>query len=130
MLAPKAVRWLGLLALCAAYVQGGLTKLLDFHGALAEMRHFGLLPAMPFAIAVIVTELLASVLILSGRGRWFGAIWLAGFTLVSTFVANRFWEISVQPDRFMMTNAFFEHLGLCGAFVLVACYDLRQEARE
>jgi uncharacterized membrane protein YphA (DoxX/SURF4 family) len=50
---------------------------------------------------------------------------LAAFTLVATFIANRFWEIP-QPERFMVENAFFEHLGLVGAFVLVAWYDLRQ----
>ncbi len=29
-------------ALCAAYVQGPLTKIFDFNGTLAEMDHFGL----------------------------------------------------------------------------------------
>jgi uncharacterized membrane protein YphA (DoxX/SURF4 family) len=47
------------------------------------------------------------------------------FTLIVTFVANRFWEISL-PDRFMIENAFFEHLGLVGGFLLVAWYDLRE----
>ena len=56
----------------------------------------------------------------------YGARMLAknpGFTLVATFIANRFWEIE-PPARFMMANSFFEHLGLVGAFVLVAYYDL------
>ena len=75
--------------------------------------------------ATIVTELAGSALILSGVYRWVGAIGLAGFTLIATFVANRFWEIP-QPDRFMVENAFFEHLGLVGGFLLVAWYDLRQ----
>ncbi|WP_374632094.1 DoxX family protein [Ferrovibrio sp.] len=130
VLAPRGILWLALLGLCAAYLQGGLTKLFDFAGAVAEMQHFGLLPAAPFAVAVIVTELLGAAMILSGCGRWLGALWLAGFTLISTFVANRFWEITAQPDRFMMTNAFFEHLGLCGGLLLVAWYDLRQETRR
>ena len=39
-----AVRLLALLLLCAAYVQGPVTKILDFQGALAEMSHFGLTP--------------------------------------------------------------------------------------
>ena len=39
-----AVRWLALLALCGAYLQGGLVKLMDFNGAQAEMAHFGLQP--------------------------------------------------------------------------------------
>jgi len=55
----------------------------------------------------------------SGVYRWLGALGLAGFTLIAPFVANRFWEIP-QPDRFMIENAFFEHLGLVGALLLVA----------
>ena len=42
--ARPAMRWLGLLGLCAAYLQGGLNKLLDFPGAVAEAAHFGLPP--------------------------------------------------------------------------------------
>src|SRR5882757_10897183 len=119
------VHFIALLGLCAAYLQGGGQKLLDFNGAVGEARHFGLVPAVPIAIATIVTELGASVLILSGYYRWVGALWLAGFTLVATFVANRFWEIP-QPERFMAENSFFEHIGLIGGFVLVAWYDLRE----
>lgn len=125
-LAPAVIRWIGLLGLCAAYLQGGLNKLTDFGGAVAEMQHFGLAPAAPFAVAVIVTELLGSLLILSGRLRWFGALWLGGFTFISTFLANRYWEVAAQPDRFMLANAFYEHLGLVGGFLLVAWWDLRE----
>lgn len=123
--AVPAIRFVALLGLCAAYLQGGLTKLLDFGGAVAEAQHFGLPFAPVIAGATIVIELAGSALILSGVYRWIGAIGLAGFTLIATFVANRFWEIP-QPDRFMVENAFFEHLGLGGGFLLVAWYDLRQ----
>jgi uncharacterized membrane protein YphA (DoxX/SURF4 family) len=71
----------------------------------AEAQHFGLPLAPITAGATIVTELAASALVLTGIYRWFGALWLAIFTLIATFVANRFWEIPV-PDRFMVENAF------------------------
>ena len=64
-----AMRFVAYLGLCAAYLQGGLVKLGDFPGAIAEMQHFGLAPAPLFAVLVIVLELGASVLILSGRMR-------------------------------------------------------------
>jgi len=120
-----SVRWLALLGLCAAYLQGGLNKAIDFPVAIAEMNHFGLSPAAPLAIAVIALELGASVLVLTGFYRWLGALALAGFTLFATFVALRFWEMS-PPERFMAANSFFEHLGLVGGFVLVAWHDLQQ----
>eukprot|EP01035_Chromulina_nebulosa_P002835 gene2835-3869_t len=121
--ASHAVRWLALLCLCAAYLQGGLVKLLDFSGAIAEMQHFGLKPEMPLAVATIALELGASLLILTGIYRWVGALSLAGFTLVATFLANRFWEMA-PPERFMTANSFFEHIGLIGGFLLVAWHDL------
>lgn len=127
-LAP-AVRWVALLGLCAAYIQGGLTKAFDFQGALAEMTHFGLSPAGFFAVLVIVLEIAASLMILSGRLRWLGALALAAFTLGATFMANRFWEM-VPPERFGATNSFFEHLGLIGGFLLVAWHDLQPRERS
>lgn len=124
--APWA-RWIALLGICSAYLQGGLSKALNFPGAIAEMQHFGLAPAAPLAIATIVVELGAALMILAGWWRWLGALMLAGFTLCATFVANRFWELS-PPEQSMVMNAFFEHFGLVGAFLLIAWHDLRAQA--
>ncbi|CAB3628452.1 DoxX family protein [Achromobacter marplatensis] len=120
-----AVRWLALLALCGAYVQGGLVKLMDFNGAQAEMAHFGLHPAHLAAAAVILLELGASALVLTGRLRWLGALALAGFTAAAALMANRYWEAPADA-RFMTMNAFYEHIGLAGAWVLVAWHDLTE----
>lgn len=128
LLHSPLLHWLCLLLLCAAYLQGGLTKLSGFDGAVAEMRHFGLAPAAPLAALVILGELGASLMILSGRGRWLGAAWLALFTLGATLIANRYWEMQGM-ERFMAANAFYEHLGLAGAFLLVACQDLERRGR-
>src|SRR5882724_7539334 len=119
------VHFIALLGLCAAYIQGGLDKLFDFNAAVAETQSFGLPFAAAATAATIVTELAGSALILTGIYRWLGALWLAGFTLFATFVANRFWEM-VPPQRFMVENSFFEHLGLVGGFLLVAWLDLRK----
>lgn len=123
-------RTLALLALCAAYIQGPLTKLFDFQGAIAEMEHFGLHPVVLFAVAVIVFELTASAMILSGFLRWLGALALAVFTLLATFIALRFWEMPAGMERMMATNAFFEHFGLVGAFIIVAITDLTKGAAK
>src|ERR1700678_3895755 len=123
-LATPAVRWVALLGLCSAYLQGGIVKLTDINGAAAEMSDFGLSPAMPFAMAVIALELVASVAILTGYWRWLGAIALGAFTVGATFMANRYWELGA-PERVATENAFYEHLGLAGGFLLVAWHDLR-----
>jgi uncharacterized membrane protein YphA (DoxX/SURF4 family) len=67
------------------------------------------------------------VLILTGLLRWLGALTLAGFTLVSTLIALRFWEQPAGKARHADANAFFEHLGLIGGFLLVAWVDLAQD---
>ncbi|HJV03100.1 MAG TPA: DoxX family protein [Burkholderiaceae bacterium] len=124
-LGNRVLPWLAYLGLCAAYLQGGLVKLLDFPSAVAEMTHFGLAPAPLFAVAVIALELGASAMILSGRARWLGALGLAGFTLLATALALRFWEMPAGHERWAAANAFFEHLGLAGGLLLVAWLDLR-----
>ncbi|NLS07019.1 DoxX family protein [Rhizobium sp. P32RR-XVIII] len=128
--ASRSVEFIALLGLCSAYIQGPLVKIFDFNGAMAEMDHFGLRPTMFFAVAVIVFELAMSALILAGVFRWAAALALAGFTLFATFLAVRFWELPQGMERSMAMNTFFEHLGLAGAFVLVALYDLRGKAAE
>jgi len=127
--ATPAVRWVALLGLCAAYLQGGIVKLANINGAVAEMNHFGVSPAMPFAIAVIALELVASVAILTGYWRWLGALALGAFTVAASFMANRYWELA-SPGRFGAENVFYEHLGLAGGFLLVAWHDLDRRHRE
>ncbi|MDR7008883.1 putative membrane protein YphA (DoxX/SURF4 family) [Paraburkholderia strydomiana] len=117
------MRWIALLGLCSAYLQGGLVKALDFSGAVTEMAHAGLAPAAPIAVVTIALELAAPLAILTGRFRWLGALALAAFTLMATFLVNRFWEMA-PPNRMATANAFFEHLGLMGGFLLVAWHDL------
>jgi uncharacterized membrane protein YphA (DoxX/SURF4 family) len=129
VVAAPAIRTVALVALCAAYIQGPLTKVFDFEGALAEMNHFGPPPTTVFALGVIVFELTASAMVISGFLRWIGALALAGFTFLATLIALGFWEMPPGMDRTMATNAFFEHIGLIGAFVIVAAIDLTRGDR-
>jgi uncharacterized membrane protein YphA (DoxX/SURF4 family) len=119
LLTSPIIRWIALLALCAAYLQGGFDKAMDFAAAEAELTRFGVTPAGPFAALTIVVELGGSFLILSGFYRWLGALGLAGFTLFASMLANQFWSIP-GPEHIPVENAFFEHIGLAGGFLLVA----------
>ena len=126
VLASRSLRYIAYLGLCAAFLQGGLVKLTDFPGAIREMTHFGLSPAPVFAVAVIVLQLGASAMILTGRLRWVGALALAVFTLLATGLALRFWELPPGQERFVAANAFFEHLGMVGGLLLIAALDLQE----
>lgn len=116
-------RWTGLLArlaLVGAYLLGGIVKATDWPAAVAEQAHFGMHPAAVFAALTIAVEIVGPLLILSGRLVWLGAGMLGVFTLLAAVTANAFWLLPAGQERFMATNAFFEHLGLIGGFVLAA----------
>ncbi|MGN7999190.1 DoxX family protein [Sphingomonas sp. 22176] len=112
--------FLARLLLVGAYLLGGLVKLTDWQGAVAEQAHFGMHPPALWAALTIAIELIGPVLILTGRWVWLGAGMLGVFTLLAAFTANAFWTMPPGPERFGATNAFFEHLGLIGGFVLAA----------
>lgn len=107
------------LLLVGAYLVGALAKLGDWPGAVAEQAHFGMTPPALWAGVTIAVELIGPALILVGRLVWLGAGMLGVFTVLAACLANPFWALQ-GPARFAATNAFFEHLGLAGGFVLAA----------
>ena len=107
------------LMLVSAYLLGGVVKLADWPAAVAEQAHFGMSPPAFWAAATIAVEIAGSLLILSGRLVWLGAVLLGGFTVLAALVANAFWTME-GAERFASTNAFFEHIGLAGGFVIAA----------
>jgi uncharacterized membrane protein YphA (DoxX/SURF4 family) len=116
-------RWTGFLArlaLVGAYLLGGIVKASDWTAAVAEQAHFGMHPPAPWAALTVAIEIVGPLLILSGRLVWLGAGMLGVFTLFAAITANAFWAMPAGQERFMATNAFFEHLGLIGGFVLAA----------
>lgn len=127
-----ALRWTGFVArllLVGAYLLGGVVKATDWPGAVAEQAHFGMNPPALWAGLTIAVEIIGPLLILSGRLLWFGAGILGVFTVLAAITANAFWTMPPGPDRFMATNAFFEHLGLIGGLIL-ATMIARDEQRD
>ena len=121
-------RWTAFLAqfaLVGAYLLGGFVKLTNFSAATAEQAHFGMHPAALWAALTIAVEIIGPILILSGRVVWLGAGMLGVFTVLAAFDANAFWTMDGQ-ERFMATNAFFEHIGLVGGFILAAIHAERR----
>ena len=106
-------------ALASAYLIGGIAKLSDFPAAVAEQAPFGLQPAPAWAVLAIAVELIGAVLLVAGRLVWLAAGALSVLTAIAMLVANDFWA-QQGHDRFIALNAFFEHFGLIGGFVLAA----------
>jgi uncharacterized membrane protein YphA (DoxX/SURF4 family) len=112
--------FLARLMLVGAYLLGAIVKASDWTAAVAEQAHFGMDPPQLWAALTIAVEIVGPLLILSGRLVWLGAGMLGVFTLLAAVTANAFWAMPAGPARFMATNAFFEHIGLIGGFVLAA----------
>ena len=121
VLALPALDYVARLALASPFLISGIMKLLDFPGAMAEVAGMGLGPAGPFAVAVIVTQLGGSLLLLTRRYCWLGAGLLAGFTIVATLLAHPFWSFAA-PDRGRQTATFFEHVAIVGGFAMAALF--------
>jgi uncharacterized membrane protein YphA (DoxX/SURF4 family) len=112
------------IALTSAYLIGGVQKLVDFPGAVAEQARFSLHPAWLWAVAAITVELAGSALVIVGRWVWLGAGGLGVLTAVAMLTANNFWAMTGH-DHFTALNAFYEHLGLIAGFVLIAVMSVR-----
>jgi uncharacterized membrane protein YphA (DoxX/SURF4 family) len=117
------------IALVSAFLIGGIQKILDFPGAIAEQAHFGLQPAWLWAAAAVIVELGGSVLVIFGRWVWFGAGGLGVLTAIAMFAANDFWA-KTGHDRFIAVNDFFEHLGLIAGLVLVSVLSLHAQGKR
>ena len=120
VLDARAAAHVARLALVSAYLLGAVVKASDFPGAVAEQAHFGMSPPAFWAALTIAVEAVGPLLILTRRWLWLGAGMLGVFTLLAAITANAFWTLPAGHDRFMATNAFFEHMGLIGGLWLVA----------
>lgn len=117
-----ATRWFGYVArtlVTFMFWGSGLSKLIDFQGGVAEMAHFGLQPAVLFNVAVIVTQLGASAMVILNRHAWIGAGALAIFTLLTIPIAHAFWTME-EPMKTFEFYVVAEHVSMVGAMMVVA----------
>lgn len=115
------------LALGAPYLQSGISKSLDFAGARAEVAGFGLPAPALVALAVIATQLVGSILLLTRRWCCLGAGMLAVFTVLATLLAHAFWTFDGLNRAHQMAT-FFEHIAIFGG--LAAAALLAQRAKR
>ncbi|WP_029356435.1 DoxX family protein [Bosea sp. 117] len=111
--------FVGRLLLVFMFLGSGISKLVDFAGAQAEMAQFGLNPPWLFAVLTIITQLAGSVLILLNRATWLGAGALGIFTLLTIPIAHHFWSMEGQMAQMEFYFAI-EHLAVIGGMLLTA----------
>ena len=88
-----------------------------------EMAHFGLNPPVVYGLALIVTCMVGSVLvILGGRLTWLGAGALGVFTALTIPIAHAFWNM--QGDMAMTEfRTVMEHVSIIGGLMVVAAME-------
>lgn len=109
------------------FLIGGIMKLAHWQAGVDEMAAAGLQPAVLFNSATLVTEMGASILVILDRWTWLGAGALGIFTVLSTFLAHRFWDFD-GADRVREFNTFLEHATIAAAFILVAVLSIRSHS--
>jgi transmembrane protein len=117
------------IALTFPFWASGLSKLIDFSGGTAEMAHFGLQPAALFNVAVFVTQLAGSALIIANRYVWLGAGALGVFTFLTIPIVHDFWN---QTGPAATTHLHFasEHLSVIAGLILVAIVSRRAPRQD
>jgi len=114
--------WFALLArivLTFAFWGSGLSKLINFQGGAAEMAMFNLPQPALMNIAVIITQLGGSLLIILNRWTWLGAGALAVFTALTVPLVHRFWALP-EPQATIAFHTFTEHVTVIGALMVVS----------
>lgn len=106
-------------ALASPFLASGILKLSDWPAAMAEFAGLGIWWPQATVAAVIVTQIVGSLLLLQERSAWIGAGILAGFTAAATIVAHPFWAFD-GGDRARQLTTFLEHVALIGGLVAAA----------
>lgn len=112
------------LLLTLPFWASGLAKLVDFSGGVAEMQQFGFNPPVAFNVAVIVTQLVGSLLVILNRWTWLGAGALGVFTGLCIILVHHFWNMEGEPGMYAMFFAM-EHVGLIGGLILVSILSVQ-----
>ncbi len=115
---PQWIARMAIYLLTIVFFYSALDKALHFGAAQAEFDAIGLQPSALLVVATIVTQLAGAILLCTRRFALYGALLLAGFT-AATLIAHRFWHAPATAYAAEL-NAFLEHLGLIGAFLLIA----------
>ena len=106
------------------FLVSGLTKVFNWQVGENEMLRAGLHPAWAFALAVTATQLGGSLLVIVKNWLWIGAGALGVFTILTNFVAHRFWEMSGDARSAQM-DSFLEHWTMSAGFILVVVVYIR-----
>lgn len=111
-----ALLLLGRILLGAIFVQSGWGKLMNLAGFAASLEGQGLPFAFGLAIAGALVECFGGLAVVLGAWTRVAAFLVAGFTVVATLIAHRYWDY--PPDgQAMQRIQFMKNLAIIGGFL-------------
>ncbi len=109
----------GRIALALVYLVSGIHKGIWHQKALAEFKGAGLPLVKLAVIGTVVLHIVAPICLILGIFVTEAALALAAFTLLATFIAHDFWNLSGSA-RLDQSRTAMAHLAVTGGLLLLA----------
>ncbi|MDQ3188160.1 MAG: DoxX family protein [Pseudomonadota bacterium] len=116
-----ALSLIGRILLAVIFLVSGFGKINGFEGLIGAIASKGFPAAQVFAVATIVIELGAGLMLVFGwKARW-AALLLAGFTAIVTMFFHNFWALP-EAQKMMELIQFLKNLALIGGLLMVMAF--------
>ena len=107
--------------IAALFLVAGIRKVLMFSGSAAYFTKLGFPAPEAMTVLAIVVEIGGALMLIFGwKARW-GALLLALFTVIATFMAHRFWEFDAAAQANQL-NHFLKNIAIIGGLLFVAAF--------
>ena len=100
----------------AIFVESGFGKLTGLAGFTSALEGMGVPMAPVAAIVGACVEFFGGLAIVLGAWTWLAAILVAGFTMVASFIAHRFWDVPPE-QRTMQSIQFMKNVAITGGLL-------------
>ena len=116
-----ALSLIGRIFLAVIFLVSGFGKIGGFEGLVGAIASKGLPMPQVFAVATIVIEVGAGLMLVFGlKARW-AAFLLAVFTAVVTFFFHNFWAVA-EAQKYMEQINFMKNLAVIGGLLMVMSF--------
>lgn len=116
-----ALSLIGRIFLAVIFLVSGFGKVGGFEGLIGAIASKGLPMPQVFAVATVVIELGAGLMLVFGwKARW-AAFLLAAFTAIVTFFFHNFWAVP-EAEKMMDQIQFMKNLALIGGLLMVMAF--------
>ncbi len=116
-----ALSLIGRILLAVLFLVSGFGKVGGFEGLIGAIASKGLPMPQVFAVATIVIELGAGLMLVFGwKARW-AAFLLAVFTAIITYFFHNFWA-APEAEKMMQQIQFMKNLTIIGGLLMVMAF--------